>query len=289
MFKPGPAKPDFATLLGARINGRKAPTLDRPKVSFPAVKPRVGDYGPLRAPRQSLGEALEAKMREGLSAVGLDRYAADRWAGKTFSAFNNLTPVGNAVGMDDGARTVAQGVTQGDIATGALGAGVMALNLLPGGGGAKRKVADMLRDRSGAIRAWHGSPHDFDKFELSDRTIGSGDGAQSYGHGLYFTDSPEVAGSYRAESDAGRLYETNINADPSAFIDLNSEMGPTGGELYSGLADSLGRYRGDLAGRRAASAALAARGIPGAKSRGLGGSHNYVMFDDSLIDIVNKY
>lgn len=45
------------------------------------------------------------------------------------------------------------------------------------------------------IRAYHGSPHDFDKFDL--RKIGTGEGAQSYGHGLYFAEDPRVADSYR--------------------------------------------------------------------------------------------
>lgn len=46
-----------------------------------------------------------------------------------------------------------------------------------------------------AIRAYHGSPHDFDKFDLS--KIGTGEGAQAYGHGLYFAESEGVAKSYR--------------------------------------------------------------------------------------------
>lgn len=45
------------------------------------------------------------------------------------------------------------------------------------------------------IKAYHGSPHDFDKFDLS--KIGTGEGAQAYGHGLYFSEHPEVARSYR--------------------------------------------------------------------------------------------
>lgn len=47
----------------------------------------------------------------------------------------------------------------------------------------------------GAIRAYHGSPHDFDKFSM-DR-IGTGEGAQAYGHGLYFADERKVAEEYR--------------------------------------------------------------------------------------------
>jgi hypothetical protein len=45
------------------------------------------------------------------------------------------------------------------------------------------------------IRAYHGSPHDFDKFDLS--KIGTGEGAQAYGHGLYFAERPETAKAYR--------------------------------------------------------------------------------------------
>jgi hypothetical protein len=45
------------------------------------------------------------------------------------------------------------------------------------------------------IRAFHGSPHDFDRFDLS--KIGTGEGAQAYGHGLYMAESPDVARGYR--------------------------------------------------------------------------------------------
>src|SRR5262249_28330253 len=45
------------------------------------------------------------------------------------------------------------------------------------------------------IVAYHGSPHDFDRFDLS--KIGTGEGAQSYGHGLYFAENEGVAKSYQ--------------------------------------------------------------------------------------------
>lgn len=45
------------------------------------------------------------------------------------------------------------------------------------------------------IRAYHGSPHDFDKFDMT--KIGTGEGAQVYGHGLYFAENPAVARSYQ--------------------------------------------------------------------------------------------
>lgn len=45
------------------------------------------------------------------------------------------------------------------------------------------------------ITAWHGSPHIFDKFDMS--KVGTGEGAQSYGHGMYFAESPTVAQTYK--------------------------------------------------------------------------------------------
>jgi hypothetical protein len=43
--------------------------------------------------------------------------------------------------------------------------------------------------------AYHGSPHKFDKFSLD--KIGTGEGAQAYGHGLYLAESPGVATEYQ--------------------------------------------------------------------------------------------
>jgi hypothetical protein len=45
------------------------------------------------------------------------------------------------------------------------------------------------------IRAYHGSPYDFNKFDAS--KIGTGEGAQAYGHGLYFAGNEDTADYYR--------------------------------------------------------------------------------------------
>ena len=44
------------------------------------------------------------------------------------------------------------------------------------------------------ITAWHGSPHSFAAFDTS--KIGTGEGAQAYGHGLYFAGNPSVGKWY---------------------------------------------------------------------------------------------
>jgi len=50
-------------------------------------------------------------------------------------------------------------------------------------------------DGDEGITAYHGSPYDFPKFDIS--KIDTGEGAQAYGHGLYFAESEPVAKGYR--------------------------------------------------------------------------------------------
>jgi len=63
---------------------------------------------------------------------------------------------------------------------------------MTGGAGVVPAEANSLRM---GIKAYHGSPHDFEKFDLS--KIGTGEGAQAYGHGLYFAENPATAQAYR--------------------------------------------------------------------------------------------
>jgi len=53
----------------------------------------------------------------------------------------------------------------------------------------------ITRGGRGLLEAWHGSPHKFDKFSMDQ--IGTGEGAQAYGHGLYFADEIDVAKGYQ--------------------------------------------------------------------------------------------
>jgi hypothetical protein len=56
------------------------------------------------------------------------------------------------------------------------------------------------------IRAYHGSPHSFDKFSTSQ--IGTGEGAQAYGRGLYFAEREKTAKGYR-DALKGRMVTTS--------------------------------------------------------------------------------
>ncbi len=62
---------------------------------------------------------------------------------------------------------------------------------------AYRNYIGKMQDLGGmlaSIRVYHGSPHKFDKFDLS--KVGTGEGNQVYGHGGYFAESPKVAEQY---------------------------------------------------------------------------------------------
>lgn len=76
------------------------------------------------------------------------------------------------------------------------------------------------------IRAYHGSPHDFDKFSME--KIGTGEGAQAYGHGLYFAEKEGVAKSYQANNSAvanmkydGRPIKGEVKRSVAWFLEQN--------------------------------------------------------------------
>jgi hypothetical protein len=78
----------------------------------------------------------------------------------------------------------------------------------------------LANDAMGAVMGatvWHGTPHTFDKFDSS--KIGTGEGAQAYGHGLYFAESPAVAKSYQALAGP----EVHIKGKPIARVPGSNE------------------------------------------------------------------
>lgn len=73
------------------------------------------------------------------------------------------------------------------------------------------------------IRAYHGSPHDFDRFDMS--KIGTGEGAQAYGHGLYFAENPATARGYKRKLSGvfGRGVNDDLIRSASGGLSLNKE------------------------------------------------------------------
>jgi hypothetical protein len=209
--------------------------------------------------------------------------------------------------------------------------------------------------------AWHGTPHEFPAERLiqhptgqqehvlasqpmpegasvvkdfplgrfrSDK-IGTGEGAQAYGHGLYFGEEG-TAKAYRnslSNEKKGHIYHVRVNANPKHFLDWDkplSEQHPAIQHIArnADISAAKGKTKGVLNAWRegndvgveatgkdlhralssygenspSAAAALQAAGIPGiryldANSRGPTGNptHNHVIFDPSIIDIKHRY
>lgn len=62
-------------------------------------------------------------------------------------------------------------------------------------------------ERAFEQRAWHGSSHDFDKFDLG--YIGTGEGAQAHGWGLYFAGNKDISQGY-ANKLSNPVGEVNV-------------------------------------------------------------------------------
>lgn len=260
---------------------------------------KPGSYlnGSISSYSPSVLDRAEQKIT-GLLSYVMPRKEAARLAHKATSFANDFTPAGDAV-------TAAQAgadFRQGNVLSGLGNTALAAIGVVPGVGDVAAKGI-----RKG-IRAYHGSPYDFEKFSL-DR-VGSGEGAQAQGHGLYFTESQRLASAYRKANPMrdfgpGHLYEVGINANRSDFLDWERNLGDLPGHVRERAREAMGDFvPPDITGARlyaeakrklgsdvAASRALRDAGIPGVTySTGPGGRQsNFVIFDDSIIDILNKY
>jgi len=77
---------------------------------------------------------------------------------------------------------------------------------------------------AGAIKAYHGSPYKFDKLDMS--KIGTGEGHQAFGHGLYTAEGPKVAEEYQKKLSGDQVLfkgsplpeSTDDALNPKAFM-----------------------------------------------------------------------
>ena len=71
---------------------------------------------------------------------------------------------------------------------------------------------------SDEIQAWHGSPHNFKKFTTN--KMGTGEGVQAFGWGLYFTDEKEIDKFYGQKAQELGIV---VNGKLKTFDRLNAE------------------------------------------------------------------
>ena len=104
--------------------------------------------------------------------------------------------------------------------------------------GSIAKVEPPTETKPGII-AFHGSGADFDEFRLE--KIGTGEGAQAFGYGLYFTDSEDIAKFYETsvgKKRSGLTYEGEVI--PSRY-DLESGSSQKD-QIISSIADEMQNY-----------------------------------------------
>ena len=77
-----------------------------------------------------------------------------------------------------------------------------------------------------AQAAWHGSPYDFDEFDLGG--IGGGLGAQAFGWGLYFAEKRNVAENYKVERKSKNEFTLNGK-------NLPDEYAPVINQIFGGI------------------------------------------------------
>jgi len=98
--------------------------------------------------------------------------------------------------------------------------------------------AQLVGPTTFSITAYHGTPHKVDRFRMA--KIGTGEGAQAYGWGLYFAKSRDVAEGYRSAL-GGRGNFGFPDGDPRAGIAVLLARGEKGEDLakrsYGNLPD----------------------------------------------------
>lgn len=127
-----------------------------------------------------LGSALPGSARANI----VEGLTGSRGLGNTGVGLVDLTPVGIPMAAQEAKLAADRG--------NAIEAVANAMAVIPA---AKIPVQAAKGAATQGIRAYHGSPHSFERFDLS--KIGTGEGAQAYGHGLYFAENPRVAEEYK--------------------------------------------------------------------------------------------
>lgn len=118
-------------------------------------------------------------------------------------------------------------------------------------GAANLAAPRTLGSQAGAV-VYHGSPHKFDKF--SPKKIGTGEGSQAYGHGLYFAQSPDVAKTYQPRSPQFeekliKLYEKASSAGNYPMMEVleDAMLHKTPDEIVKKFANTDDGYTGQHA------------------------------------------
>ena len=155
-----------------------------------------------------------------------------------------------AIAVAPGAGALGRLAAQGTMATGRAGARLaerVVPNIMERGGMGAEMLQGMGRGTVSPMDVYHGSPYKFDRFDAS--KIGTGEGAQAYGHGIYTAESKGVGAEYakvlasprnRVMDKRGVYIEPSPIGDGMWRLGKSSEIGRmigTTGDATQGITD----------------------------------------------------
>jgi hypothetical protein len=158
----------------------------------------------LQTQQINVDQLLKAiKPADVLGITGAESAYSDIGAGKAPKPMDVVDTLGLGVG----------GLAAGK---GLLGAGVKTAKYASPAAG--RMLEQYAADTGllSPLIAYHGTPHTFDKFDIS--KVGTGEGAQAYGHGIYFAEAPGVARGYQMALGQKAGETTTIGGKPVEVI-----------------------------------------------------------------------
>jgi hypothetical protein len=140
--------------------------------------------------------------------------------GKAPEEVNELSYGNSPIQMNPYAGRTASFVPEMKRGRGQQLADALSLLSLPGGKTAASMMMGAVPGVDAAATVFHGSPHKFDRFDSS--KIGTGEGAQAYGHGLYLADKESVADSYRYVHGGGMPTIDSVSVDGRVISGLST-------------------------------------------------------------------
>ena len=139
------------------------------------------------------------------------------------------------------------------------------------GGMGSEMLQGMSRGTVSPLDVYHGTPYKFDRFDAS--KIGTGEGAQSYGYGLYFAENPAVSESYQKMISTGKQLDP-LSKQAKKFVKENMIGGADNDAILKAAAASKNQAaRWDLEDVK--------RGIPASRN-------DYVSAMDEVQEFLRK-
>jgi hypothetical protein len=166
------------------------------------VSPFESSFNPTNPNFRATAQNAISNMLGGSNISSSDNYLGGRVANTLTSLLDFAPGLGDGMGIGDTMTSYRQGDMLGT-GINALATGVGVLPLV--GGPASKAVkagANRVRSALRGIDAWHGSPYEFENFSMD--KIGTGEGAQAYGDGIYFAEQRGIGEGYRERLSAGK-------------------------------------------------------------------------------------